>query len=66
MSAERDEEVFHLISMHLEAKKIPVDLTRELMDIAKKWRSKATMRATRIEDLEQELTAHREQRSHEL
>ena len=59
MSAERDEEVFHMTSIHLEARNIPLDLARELMDIAKKWRSKATMRASRIEELEQDLMASR-------
>ena len=43
------------MQIFIEARQIPVELCRELLDIARKWRSKATMRETRIESLEQEL-----------
>ena len=54
-SPERDDEVFHQVAMQLDARGVTTDLTRELLAIAKKWRSKATMRANRIEQLEAEL-----------
>lgn len=54
-SPDRDEEVFHQVSMQLEARGVTTELTRELMSIAKKWRAKANMRASRIEELEKEL-----------
>lgn len=52
MSTERDEYVFQLVSKKLEANEvIGLDLTEELLSIARKWRSKATMRQTRIDEL---------------
>lgn len=50
---ERDEEVFQLVEENLSG---PFLLVAELLAIAKKWRSKAQMRAIRIEELEDEVS----------
>ena len=60
-SPERDDEVLKEIADILECWPVAADneellielipLTRELMSIARKWRSKALMRASKIEEL---------------
>lgn len=52
-SPERDEEVFQLVEEKLTGSFL---LVAELLAIAKKWRSKAQMRAIRIEELEDEVS----------
>ena len=49
---ERDEEVFKLVEENLVGSFL---LIEELLAIARKWRSKAEMRASRIEYLEEEM-----------
>ena len=54
-SPKRDEEVFEYIETAFKrAGNIPVsnDIVKELLDIAKKWRSKAIMRENRIKELD--------------
>lgn len=51
-SSDRDEEVFRLIEEKLSGSFL---LVKELLVIAKKWRSKALMRAERITELESEV-----------
>ena len=53
-SPKRDEEVFEQIETTLKRPgNIPIsnDIVKELLDIAKKWRSKAIMRENRIKEL---------------
>ncbi len=51
-SSDRDEEVFRLIEEKLSGSFL---LVKELLVIAKKWRSKALMRSERITELESEV-----------
>jgi len=51
-SSDRDEEVFRLTEEKLSD---PFLLVKELLAIAKKWRSKALMRSERITELESEV-----------
>ena len=51
-SSDRDEEVFRLTEEKLSGSFL---LVKELLAIAKKWRSKALMRSERITELESEV-----------
>lgn len=60
MSAERDQEVFDAVEAMLKCPtslwvSITPELLTELLAIAKKWRSKALMRAANITHLEQQI-----------